>query len=68
MSVFMNRLRNRVSQATYRPRRSSGKSGDSAKSKPKTFSERLESMFIEDIDKGDDKDEAEGKAEGTSKD
>ena len=58
MSVFMNRLRNRVSQATYRPRRvpasrSSDSEGDgdseSSKHRPRTLSEHLEGLFLEEV-------------------
>jgi hypothetical protein len=46
----MNRLKNRVSQATYRPRRSSpnGKNGR-AESAPRTIADRLEGIFMEEV-------------------
>ena len=53
MSVFMNRLRNRVSQVTYRPRRSPSPPGDkkesgASKHRPKSLFDRLEGHFMEE--------------------
>jgi len=67
MSVFINRLRNRVSQATYRPRRSAsylrGADDDSPKYKPRTLSEHLEGLFLEEVKEAKEAKKEDGEKE-----